>query len=161
MANLATVHPEHWDGVISADDVCDTWWTSAPYTCGVLADGTWDTQILHQPSWELYAALALAGVEPTAGGYRIAPHVPLSSFSLHLPDAGVDTRPGTTHGYVRPETASAQTLQVRLPAGATATKVLVGGRRVPANQSGRWVTFTGAVSPGQALDWTVQWSTRQ
>src|SRR5437763_752566 len=43
LANLATVHPEHWDGVISADDVCDTWWTSAPYTCGVLADGTWDT----------------------------------------------------------------------------------------------------------------------
>ena len=47
-----------------------------PAAASASLDG-WNTQIMHQPSWSLFAALKLAGLDPVRDGYRIDPHLPM------------------------------------------------------------------------------------
>jgi hypothetical protein len=157
LANLATVHPDHWDGIISVDDVCNTWWTPPPYTCGVLNPGEWYTQVLHQPAWELYAMTKLAGIEPTRDGYRFAPRVPLERFAFTLPNVGIQAGPGFMRGYLRPLASGPIRLEVRLPAGARLGSARVGGGDASAVQVGRRVTLTAAARAGELLQWEVTW----
>ena len=75
----ARAYPGHWNGVISVDDVCWAHYSSDPSRCGIgILDG-WTTQIMHQPSWSLFAALKLAGLDPVRDGYRIDPHLPMAA----------------------------------------------------------------------------------
>jgi hypothetical protein len=161
LARHATAHPEHWDGIISADDVCDTWWTRPPYRCGVPGGGLpepqdFDTQILHQPAWGLFSAIGAAGIEPTAAGYRIAPHLPFERFSLRLPDVGVARARGVLRGYVTPRRSGALEMEVRVTArpGDVLT-VWVQGRPVARKVVGDVVRFRLPARAGRPADWAV------
>src|SRR6266704_5621605 len=46
----ADAFPDHWDGVISVDDVCAAYYAPAPESCGIGLTSDYNTQILHQPA---------------------------------------------------------------------------------------------------------------
>ena len=134
----ARAYPQHWNGVISVDDVCWAHYSSDPSRCGIgILDG-WTTQIMHQPSWSLFAALKLAGLDPVRDGYRIDPHLPMASFSLRLPDAGVEYGRARARGYLRPHGRARLRMTVELPRGLARGRVaaFVDGRRVRARTAG-------------------------
>jgi Glycosyl hydrolase 36 superfamily, catalytic domain/Glycosyltransferase family 36 len=106
LAAHAEAYPDHWTGILHVDDACNSFYSSAPDRCGIpllldLADSRINGQVTHQPAWGLFAALRLAGIQPTGGGYRIAPTLPLKRFSIRLPRVGIEVRPGSMRGYVR------------------------------------------------------------
>jgi hypothetical protein len=112
---------------------------------------------MHQPAWSLFSAIRLAGIEPVADGYRIAPHLPMQTFSLRLPNVGVAATPESLRGYIRPQRSGTIRLRVAPPAGADPNQLVVyaGQRR------SRWVLRDGLAvfdlpaSAGRAADWAV------
>ena len=92
LAAHASAYPRHWNGTISVDDVCHAFYSPTPATCGIGVKTTIAGQIMHQPAWSLFDAIALAGVTSTAAGYRIEPRLPLPAFSLA-------PRPGNCVGF--------------------------------------------------------------
>ena len=157
LATHATVFPNHWDGVISVDDACRSWYSTAPETCGVGLSTNYDTQIMHQPAWSLFDAIKLAGIEPVADGYRITPHLPMSSFSLRLPEVGVAEAPGVLRGYVRALSTGLLRMDVASPAGADPATVsaYAEGRRVASSARGGLIAFDLPTQAGQPADWAV------
>jgi hypothetical protein len=154
----ALAYPRHWNGVISVDDVCWAHYSSDPSRCGIgILDG-WSTQIMHQPSWSLFAALKLAGLDPVRDGYRIDPHLPMTSFSLRLPDAGVEYGRARARGYVRPHGRARLRMTVELPRGLARGRVaaFVDGRRVRARRAGGAVRFALRARGGSLVDWAVE-----
>jgi hypothetical protein len=162
LATHATVYPEHWDGVISVDDECASYYQSPPSGCGIgLATGEgavngYDTQIMHQPAYALFDLLKLAGVEATAAGYDVVPHLPMTSFNIRLPQVGVARQPSLIRGYVRTSGGSL-TMRVASPPGVPAEEAVawVGSTQVPATVVGGLVQFTLPTSAGKAADWAV------
>src|SRR5438105_2317928 len=94
---------------------------------------------MHQPAWSLYDAIKLAGIEPTATGYAIMPHLPFAHFSLRFPEVGLAYEARRVRGYVVPQRASLMRFEVQLPAGARKGSPVTwaNGRRVPHTLSGR------------------------
>jgi hypothetical protein len=109
----ATVYPDHWDGTISVDDVCNSWYSAQPADCGNGIQKTYAGQIMHQPGWLLFDAIKLAGVEPTAAGYTIDPRLPFRDFSLRLSRVSVTRDAHGIRGWVRPVGGGPLTLRVR------------------------------------------------
>ena len=107
LAAHAAAFPRRWNGVLSVDDACNAWFAEDPGDCGIDLDHTYAGQIMHQPAWTLYATTRLAGITPTARGYRFTPRLPLRRFSLRLPRVGIEVRPGSVRGYVRPSAGGA------------------------------------------------------
>ena len=107
LAAHATAFPDHWDGVISVDDECAAYYQSPNSGCGIgLTTGEgvipgYDTQIMHQPAYSLFDLLKLAGLDATGDGYRVVPHLPMTTFDLRLPDVGIAQQPGEIRGYFR------------------------------------------------------------
>jgi hypothetical protein len=153
----ARAYPQRWNGVISVDDVCSAHYASDPSRCGVGLFSAWNTQVMHQPAWSLFAALKLAGLDPVRGGYEIDPHLPMDAFSLRLPQAGVEYRPARVRGYLRPSGRRRLRMTVSLPARLRSGRVaaFVDGRRVPARRAGAAVRFTLRARAGGAVDWAV------
>ena len=89
-----------------------------PSRCGIGFTSAYDTQIMHQPAWSLFDAIRLGGIEPTGRGYRIDPELPMRSFSLRLPRAGVAYSRGVARGYLRPAGHNRLKMVVSLPAGS-------------------------------------------
>jgi hypothetical protein len=115
-------------------------------------------QIMHQPAWTLWDMIQLADVEPTAAGYRIAPHLPFPSYALRLPRVGLEVTPASIRGYVSPESGASLVMSVAVPQKCDPARVAtwVGGRRIrhdpPVHGT---VTFRLRTSSGQAADWAV------
>jgi hypothetical protein len=153
----ARAYPQRWNGVISVDDVCSAHYASDPSRCGIGIFGGWNTQVIHQPAWALFAALKLAGLEPVRDGYRIDPHLPLKSFSLRLPDAGIEYGRARARGYVRPHGRRALRMTVSLPAALRSGRVaaFVDGRRVASRRSGSDLIFELRARGGRSVDWAV------
>jgi hypothetical protein len=153
----ARAYPQRWDGVISVDDVCSAHYASDPSRCGIGLFSGWNTQIMHQPSWGLFTALKLAGLDPVEGGYRIDPHLPMRSFSLRLPDAGVEYAPARARGYLRPSGRERLRVSVALPAGLRRGRAAayVDGRRVAARRAGGSLVFRLRARGGRVVDWAV------
>jgi hypothetical protein len=107
---------------------------------------------MHQPAWGLFDAIKLAGVEPTADGYRVVPELPMDTFSLKLPRVGVEAAPGVLRGYVRVEQDGVLRMRVAGPAGAVAS---VGGERVASRREDGLVVFDLPASAGAAAQWEV------
>ncbi len=151
----ARTYPGHWDGTISVDDVCHAFYSPTPAVCGIGLT-SYAGQIMHQPAWSLFDAIALAGVTPTAAGYQIAPHLPLRSFSLALPNLGVAYAPSQARGYVVTATSGAVTMAVAPPTGrARRCRLMVGGRsRTIAPRHGV-LTFRLPTHAGRAARWSV------
>jgi hypothetical protein len=156
LAAHATAFPDHWDGVISVDDLCKAFYADDPSKCGTGLSLTYNTQILHQPAWSLFDAIKLAGIEPTADGYRIAPHLPFRDFSLRLPGIGVARDARGVRGYVRPEAGGRVVLHAAVPAGKRVS-MWSGTRRVGQEVSKGEVTFALDAPAHAATDWAVTW----
>jgi hypothetical protein len=165
--NTLTAHavafPDHWDGVISVDDECAAYFQSPNSGCGIgLATGEgaipgYDTQIMHQPAYSLFDLLKLAGVDATGDGYRIVPHLPMSSFDVRFPDVGIAQQPGLIRGYFRIAAAS-MTIDVAPPPGVAPEQAVAfaNGRQVPATVVDGLVQFTLRTQAGRAADWAVK-----
>jgi hypothetical protein len=163
LATHATVFPNHWNGLISVDDECAAFYQSPASGCGIgLATGAgavngYDTQIMHQPAYALFDLLKLAGVEATASGYQVVPHLPMHTFDVRLPDVGVAQQPGLIRGYVR-TSGGTVTMQVAPPPGAMPTSLttFAGGRPVAHTMAGGLVQFQLPTYAGQSADWAVK-----
>jgi hypothetical protein len=162
LAAHATAFPDHWNGVISVDDECAAYYQSPNSGCGIgLATGFgvipgYDTQIMHQPAYSLFDLLKLVGLDATADGYRIVPHLPLSSFNVRFPDVGVAQQPGTIRGYFR--TAGGRlTLDVAPPPGVAADQAVAyaNGQPAPSTVVDGLVQFTLPAHRGVPADWAV------
>ena len=153
----ARAYPRAWNGVISVDDTCSAHYASDPSRCGVGLFSGWNTQVMHQPAWSLFAALKLAGLDPVRDGYRIDPHLPMDSFSLRLPRAGIEYGAARARGYLRPHGRGRLRMTVSLPAGLRRGPVaaFVEGRRVPARRVGADLRFRLRARGGRAVDWAV------
>jgi hypothetical protein len=164
--NTLTAHavafPDHWDGVISVDDECAAYFQSPNSGCGIgLATGEgaipgYDTQIMHQPAYSLFDLLKLAGLDATGDGYRIVPHLPMSTFNVRFGDVGVAQQPGVIRGYFR-TAGGAVTMDVAPPPGVAADQAVAyaDGQQVPATVVGGLVQFTLPTPAGRAADWAV------
>ena len=157
LANHATQFPDHWAGTISVDDTCYAYYSSHPEQCGNDLYRQYDGQITEQPTWMVMDAIRLAGITPTATGYRIAPHLPFVRFSLQLPYIGVSRSARGLRGYVRPQETDTIELRVRLPRGVDGIGVRASGRAVPHRQAGGLVIFRVKATAGAAADWAVTW----
>jgi hypothetical protein len=149
--------------VISVDDECAAYYQSPPSGCGIgLATGSgvthgYDTQIMHQPAYSLFDLLQLAGLQATASGYRIVPHLPMSTFNIRLPAVGLAQRPGLIRGYLRTVASATVTMQVAPPPGVSASHAVayVGGSVVPHSVVGGLVQFSMPTAAGRPSDWAV------
>ena len=150
----ATAFPHHWDGIISVDDVCRSFYSAEPERCGIGLTTGYAGQVMHQPAWSLFDVIRLAGVEPTRGGYRIDPHLPVSSFEMRLPRVGVASGRDRLRGYVEPVRSSNLAMAVTAPWPVRA--VLVEGRRTDFRRTGRVVRFRLPASAGRPADWEVR-----
>ncbi|HEU0023033.1 MAG TPA: hypothetical protein VFQ12_00280 [Thermoleophilaceae bacterium] len=158
LAAHAAAFPRRWNGVLSIDDVCHAWFAADPAGCGIGLDPTYAGQIMHQPAWTLYAATRLAGIVPTAGGYRFVPRLPLRRFSLRLPRVGLEVRPGSLRGYLRPSDGGPLTVEVEPPSGGSPI-AWVEGRRARFSVRDGLVRFRLRTRAGRASDFAV--STRR
>ena len=149
----ATAFPHHWDGIISVDDVCRSFYSADPETCGIGLTTGYAGQVMHQPAWSLFDAIRLAGIEPTRRGYRIDPHLPVASFELRLPRVGVARDRHRLRGYVEPVRSSKLTMEVTVPGAVR--DVRVEGRRRDYRRSGDVIRFSMPAPAGQPTDWVV------
>ena len=143
--------------MISVDDVCFAHYSSDPSLCGIGILSGWSTQVMHQPAWSLFAVLKLAGLDPVRDGYRIDPHLPMRSFSLRLPDAGIEYGRARARGYLRPHGRRALKLTVTLPAalGHGPVAAFVDGRRVAGRRAGGELSFSLRARGERSVDWAV------
>jgi hypothetical protein len=157
LATHATVYPSHWDGVISIDDACRSWYSTHPEQCGVGLTTAYDGQIIHQPAWSLFDAIKLAGIQPTADGYRVVPHLPMSTFSVRLPQAGVAQSAGVLRGYVQPEQGGNLRMHVAAPPGSDIHHLtaFANAHQVPAAVQDGLIAFDLPATAGQPADWAV------
>jgi hypothetical protein len=156
LAAHAKAFPDHWDGVLSVDDVCNSFHASDdPAKCGVGLSTGYEGQIMHQPAWSLYDATKLAGIEPTAAGYTFDPHLQATRFSLRFPDAGVAYSRRRARGYV--VVRRAIRVSVRVPKGVPARRAVtwVNRHRVRHTRRGGMVAFRLPARGGAPVDWAV------
>jgi Glycosyl hydrolase 36 superfamily, catalytic domain/Glycosyltransferase family 36 len=150
----ATAYPDHWDGIISVDDVCHSFYSPTPADCGAGLTTEYEGQIMHQPAWSLFDALRLSGIDPVQSGFQIQPELPFHNFSLGFPDIGVAYRGATARGYV--VTASKQNLSMEVaPPAGRRWRVTVNGRRTRVARRGGLLAFRLPTRPGRAATWTV------
>jgi hypothetical protein len=154
LAAHATAYPAHWDGITSVDDVCRSFYSTDPATCGASLSTGYEGQIIHQPAWSLFDAIRLAGINPTASGFQIRPELPLSSFSLRLPEIGVAYQRGLARGYVVSAQSATLTMDVTPPSGGS-WRAYADRRRVRASRRGGAVAFRLVVRAGRAADWAI------
>jgi hypothetical protein len=162
LAAHATAFPENWDGVISVDDECASYYEEPASRCGIgLATGAgvlngYDTQIMHQPAYSLFDLVKLAGLEATQSGYQITPHLPTSTFDIHFPELGIAQQQGLIRGYFLAHGATV-TMRVAAPPGVAPAQAVayVGGRVVPSTVVEGLVQFTMRTRTGRASDWAV------
>jgi hypothetical protein len=157
LAAHAHAFPDHWNGILSVDDVCYAFYETDPSRCGIGFTTTYDTQIMHQPAWSLFDTIGLAGIEPTRAGYRIDPELPMSSFSLRLSRSGVAYSRGVARGYLRPAGHGRLKMVVSLPRGARAGNVqaFVDGSQVTVRVARHQARFSLRADGGRPVDWAL------
>jgi hypothetical protein len=132
LAYHANAFPDHWDGIITVDDVCWSWYSSHPERCGPgmsWAEG-WRGQIAHQPAWLWFDLLKMAGIDATVKGYVIDPRLPLPHYTLRMPNFGIRVSQASVDGYCRTESAEAFEIKLKLVAGNQPTTAWVDGASV-------------------------------
>jgi hypothetical protein len=143
LASHANAYPDSWDGTISSDDVCNGYYSPYPQLCGNSLSTQFGGQNTEQPTWMVMDAIRLAGITPTGAGFLITPHLPLTRFSLRLPDIGVAVSPGLVRGYVRVQQSGPLTMTVAVPRGEA--------RRRQLHQE--QTSSAGGTGPGRGPSW--------
>jgi hypothetical protein len=159
LGNHATRFPNHWDGTISVDDVCEAFYSRETDFCGVSLSTAYQGQITEQPTWMVMNAIRLAGITPTEAGYRIAPRFPFARFSLRLPQVGVASESTRMRGYVTSRPGGSMQMEVELPAGTPtgSLKTWADGRAVPHKLKGDSAVFTLRAAANRPADWAITW----
>jgi len=161
LAAHATAYPDHWNGVISVDDVCKSWYSENDADCGVGLSSSYSTQIMHQPAWSLFAVLKLAGIDPTADGYRIDPHLPQNTFALRFPNVSISSRPGLLRGTIKTVSSARLKLRVARPPGHRGKlTAYANGKRVKSLVENGFVVFVLPATAGKSATWAVRTSSR-
>ena len=158
LAAHATAFPDHWAGVISVDDMCNAHYENDPARCGIqIATGRYNTQLMHQPAWSMFDTIKLAGIDATRDGYRIDPHLPMRTFSLRLPRAGLAYEDDRVRGYLEIERSDKLAMAVRPPDGMDVNRAVAyaDGRRVAHRVADGFVRFDLPAMAGRAADWAV------
>lgn len=157
LAQHATAFPDSWDGILSVDDVCAAWYAKSPSTCGVGLTTSYDTQIPHQDAWTLWDLIELAGISSTQDGFRIVPHLPMTTFSVRFQDAGIAQTTRLLRGYITPQQSGPLRMQVAVPpkSGPRKLTVYIGRKQARARRSGGLVTFTLPATAGKPANWAV------
>jgi hypothetical protein len=155
LAAHAHAYPDHWNGVLSVDDVCYAYYETDPSRCGIGFSTNYDTQIMHQPAWSLFDTITLAGLHPTRSGYRIDPQLPLRSFSLRLARAGIAYSGGVARGYLRPAGRRVLKMAVSLPSGHGRVTAFVDGDPVSVKVAKGVARFALRGDGGRPVDWAV------
>lgn len=163
LAAHAEAFPDHWNGTLSIDDYCYSWYSKKPDNrprCGwprAQVVGQYG-QNTHQPGWLMFNTIKLAGFEPTVEGYTIRPRVPHEQFSLRLQAVGIDVRKDSARGYFRLENNEALQVSFRRPSSWSGRplSVVVNGAAVTHEQRGDDVVFTLPGAPrGTVRQWAV------
>ncbi len=162
LADHANAYPNQWDGTISVDDVCQSYYSTHAGTCGTGLTNGYEGQIMHQPAWTLFDTVALTGITPTAGGYTISPHWPAAAFSVEYPRVGVTRASSSLSGYLVVDSSGALRLSVRLPTSLTPGNLAHlhvdrNGRSASFARSGRLVTLSLHTRAGQKAAWAISW----
>ena len=160
LAAHATAYPNEWDGILSVDDVCNSFYSPNPALCGNGLDHTYEGQIMGQPTWTLFDAIKFAGVDPTATGYRIAPTLPFPDFSLSLTQVGVDYRSGLARGYVTISHTGDLSMEVQAPTGGSHLTVQANGQPTTYRHEDGLIHFTVRTRAGVPATWSVAAQTR-
>jgi hypothetical protein len=157
LGNHATQFPDHWASTISVDDACYGYYSAKPENCGIGLSTGFDGEITEQPTWMVMDAVRLAGVTPVQGGYQVTPHLPMTAFSLRLPDVGVAQDTGVVRGYVRTRRAATLLMHVALPPGGSPASVqaYANGQPVASSLTAGQVVFRLPARAGQPADWAV------
>ena len=158
LANHATQFPDHWAGTISVDDACYAYYSADPQDCGIGLSTDFDGEITEQPTWMVMDAIDLAGVTPVQDGYDITPHLPMTTFSLRLPQVGVAQAPHLLRGYITTVASSRLVMHVALPPDGKASHVqaYADGRAVTSTVSDGTVVFELPTQANRAADWAVK-----
>jgi hypothetical protein len=158
LANHATAFPNHWAGTISVDDVCYAYYSPDPADCGNGLSTTYDGQITEQPTWMEMNSIQLAGVTPVEDGYDITPHLPMTTFSLCMPQVGVASQPGLLRGYVVPQANSTLVMHVSLPPDSSgkSLQAFANGQPVSSSEENGQVVFELPASSGVSATWAVE-----
>lgn len=158
LAVHATVFPNRWDGIVSVDDVCTSYYdTRNQGLCGLqnLRDA-WDGEIAEQPTWMVMGLINLAGWRPTPSGYVVDPQLPVEYFDLALPTAGLQRSKDGLRGYFLAQATGDATLRVKLENGLTGGSIVrVDGRVVQGEVKGQWLEFTLPLIKGRTMQWAV------
>ena len=157
LANHSAVYPNEWDGVTSVDDVCSSFYSADPAACGGVLEG-YEGQNSEQPTWMLMDAIDVAGITPTSSGFRIAPELGTSEYSVRFDAVGLSRRGDEMSGYVRPVDSGHLLMEVELPAGARHPVALVDGIRAPTTVSKGAVAFWVTAKADRAADWSLSWN---
>lgn len=160
LAVHATQYPSHWAGTISIDDTCWGFYSQHPEQCGNGLSTAYDGQITEQPTWMVMDAIRLAGITPTARGFRIAPHLPFARFSLRLPQIGIAAQADRLRGYVTVQQSDALELDVKLPPSVRrgTLRTWAHGHVVKHTVRGGSAVFTLPARAGSAADWAITWT---
>lgn len=157
LAYHADAYPDQWDGIISVDDMCRSWYSNdKPGYCGIFEPMGYQGQIMHQPAWSLFDAIKLAGIEPTRRGYRITPHLPVRHFSVELPRVGVAYGARRARGYVRPSQGGRLKMLVALPREGKNCRPFSGGSSMRFTRASGLIRFTLFTRQGKPARWTIR-----
>jgi hypothetical protein len=131
MRNHAAHYPDVWVGAWSGPDAYNSDWSPrAGWTWDLPALNVygqfWPIQNVHTHSQPLLSFLRLAGVEPTAGGVRIAPAFPFNEWSVASPSFAIEYRAESVSGRISTAGRTIE-IQVRLPDALVGGELLVTG----------------------------------
>jgi hypothetical protein len=154
LAAHARAYPSLWDGTLSVDDACHAFYSTNPERCGIGLTTNYSGQVMHQPTWSLFDTIRLAGITPTAAGFRIEPQLPLSRFSLRLPNAGVAYSARLARGYVTASASDTLTMEVAPPSRGRYA-AYANGRAVPTKRRGGLLVFSLRAKRGKPANWAL------
>jgi hypothetical protein len=152
MAAHAEAFPEVWYGIWSGPDGLfgpsgdrpgQTWFSQVtPMT---------DFPVLNnnQHAMPILAALRVAGIDATAAGIRVAPHVP-GDFALQTALVDLSRRGSVIAGAYRPKGGGTRTVEVRAPSGTKVAAASVNGAPVAVTEGMPSVTLTVPATGGEA-----------
>lgn len=160
LAVHASVFPNRWDGIVSIDDVCTSYYdVKNQGVCGLTGlRNVWDGQNTEQPTWMAMNLLNLTGVTASKSGYTIDPHLPMKRFRVEFPTLGVAQTPDVIRGYFKPDVNSNVMIKVHVPwsAASASSTLRVNGKVAPGRAHGRWVQFVVHLVAGRPTNWTIQ-----
>ena len=114
---------------------------------------------MNQHAMALLALIRVCGIEPTADGLRIAPHVPRDRFVLDTDLLRLDVAPGQVAGEYRAIADGTITLTIRIPEAAQQVSVAVDGVNVtPEQRTANQIAFPLAIRHAKTSVFVVRWT---